>query len=318
MKSIRIGVSLGDPAGIGAEITAKAILALRNEPIEFVLFCDDRFFENPSLGSDLTESLLETNLVFSEYPHLKGFVQAGFASPAGGEFAYESLIEGIKAALAKHVDALVTAPLSKQSLMLSGHPFRGHTEILQSETASPFVVMMLLAGKFRVVPITRHVPIKDVPSLIKEKLIIDSIRLVAGSLVRFEGISKPTIGALALNPHAGEGGLFGNEEQAILSAIEVLRSDGYDVEGPLVPDIAFIPRIRVRFDAIIGMFHDQVLIPLKMAGFEYGVNATLGLPFIRTSPDHGTAFDIAGKDIANPSSMIEAISLAARWAKAIS
>jgi len=323
MTTTRIGISVGDPAGVGPETTAKAILQLHDLDLEFILFCEKDFFEE--LGwrfrwaADLVElSLSAKRVTFAGSTRLGGHVPFGHPTPAGGRFAFDSFAEATRAAIDGKIDALVTAPLSKACVEMAGIvPFSGHTEYLRDFAGVDRVVMMLLAGDFRVVPATRHVPISSVPSMITNELIEGTIRITAGSMARFMGIERPAIGVLALNPHAGDSGLFGTEETTIESSVETLKACGYDVRGPLVPDVAFIPRVRKQFDVIVGMFHDQVLIPLKMAGFERGVNATLGLPFVRTSPDHGTAYDIAGTDSADSSSMIEAIRLAVEWCAAI-
>ena len=323
MTPLRIGISLGDPAGVGPETAAKAIRELRDLEVEFTLFCDARFFEELGRRFRWAAELVELSrgvdggVVFAGSPEFGGPAPFGRPTPAGGRFAFDSFALATAAALEGRIDALVTAPLSKAGVEMAGvRPFSGHTEYLRDAAGVETVVMMLLAGDFRVVPMTRHVALSRVPSMITPALIEETVRIVADSMVRFEGIKRPAIGVLALNPHAGEGGLFGNEEAVIGASLEALKSRGYDVRGPLVADVAFIPRIRKRFDVIVGMFHDQVLIPLKMAGFERGVNATFGLPFVRTSPDHGTAFDIAGSDSADPSSMIEAIRLAVKWSSA--
>jgi len=319
--SIRIGISLGDPSGVGPETVAKAILSLETPEVEYLLFCDKKLFSSSANRFRWAAELLALDgcgLEFYGSPEFPGPAKRFCPTPEGGAFAYRSLTDGIDKALGGKIDALITAPLSKSSLNLAGYYYPGNTEILKEKSSVPRVVMMLLAGDFRVIPLTRHVALKDVPGLITEPLIVDSARIVSNSMATYEGLGYPRIGVLALNPHGGEDGLFGSEEEVISSAINKLSSEGYNIEGPLVPDTTFVPRYRNRYDVIIGMYHDQVLIPLKMTGFERGVNVTLGLPFIRTSPDHGTAFDIAGTDSADPSSTIEAIRLAIKWAQAIS
>jgi len=319
-RRVRIGISLGDPGGVGPETAAKAVLAIESG-IDFVFFCDQSFIEIMARRFRWAVELLEFadrhgNIGFAGAPQFDGPAPFGRPTPPGGEFAYWSVIDAARAALAGQIDALVTAPLSKAGLNLAGHDYPGYTELLRNISEVERVVMMLLAGDFRVIPATRHVPIMDIPLLITRELISNTIRITVDSLKKYESIERPRVGVLALNPHGGENGLLGNEETTIKVAIGDVLGEGYDIEGPLVPDIAFIPRFRKRYDAIIGMYHDQVLIPLKMAGFECAVNATLGLPFVRTSPGHGTAYDIAGTDSADPSSFIEAIKLAIKWVEA--
>jgi len=316
-RPIRIGISLGDIGGVGPETAAKALLAVGDTESEFTLYCNRELFAELGGRFRWAAELLDCeNARFSGTPEFGGHAPFGRPTPQAGKFAFHSLETAAKAALAGKIDAIITAPLSKEGLKLAGYNYPGNTEILRDIAGVERVVMMLIADDFRVVPATRHIPISSVPDLITEELIEDTVRILTESLVKYERIEKPRIGVLALNPHGGEGGLLGDEETKIRAAVERLRLDDYTVEGPLVPDIAFIPRFREKYDAVVGMYHDQVLIPLKMAGFERGVNATLGLPFIRTSPDHGTAFDIAGKDIADPTSTIEAIKLAIKWARA--
>jgi len=317
MSPRRIAISVGDPSGIGPEVLSKALPEFASHDIEFAIFCPRAFFEKLAekflWARDLTEFPRErVRFVDCFEPNWsEGF---GEAEAINGRFAMNSLEHAVEAVLAGEADALVTAPLSKLIVeMAIGSGFRGHTEFLRERSGADEIAMMLIADNLRVVPLTRHVPIADVPSMIDEASIVKAIEIIARAMIKFEKIRRPRIGVLALNPHAGDGGLFGTEEAIIDSAIDSVPPDVCEAVGPLVPDVAFIPDVREKFDAILGMFHDQVLIPLKMLGFDRGVNATLGLPFVRTSPDHGTAFDIAGQDRANPSSMIEAIRLAIRW-----
>jgi len=320
-SNIKLAVGLGDPAGIGSEIVAKAILKLKNSPIEFDLFCRHEFFKReqvrdkwPWVRDFLDYASYSGKVNFMGFPSLKGEVEFGKNSEFGGEFAYKSFIAAADSAMRGDCHALTAAPLSKESLNMAGYCYPGQTEILRELAGVDRVVMMLLAGDFRVVPMTRHIALSKVPGAINENILSETIEITHKSLTTYERIDSPRIALLALNPHGGENGLFGDEEEIIRASLEKFLAHGYSIEGPLVPDTAFLPEKRQRFDVIIGMYHDQVLIPLKMAGFAHGVNATLGLPFIRTSPDHGTAFDIAGKDLADCSSIAEAFKLAAHWA----
>ena len=207
--------------------------------------------------------------------------------------------------------ALVTAPVSKEAINKSGIPFQGHTEYLAKSTNTKIFAMMLCGGPLKVTIVTRHVPLKKVSGILTQAKIIEAVRLTDACLKKYFGIKNPRIGVCALNPHCGEGGKIGREEQdIIIPAIKKIRQFIPKIQGPISGDVIFYMAYSGKLDAVISMYHDQGLGPLKMTAFEKGVNVTLGLPFIRTSPDHGTAYDIAGKGIANPTSMKEAIKLA--------
>jgi 4-hydroxythreonine-4-phosphate dehydrogenase len=211
--------------------------------------------------------------------------------------------------------AVVTNPISKSLLYQTGFTFPGHTEYLAalaSDSDTPLLpVMMLAAGPFRVVPVTIHIPLKDVPAKLTKELLLATIKTTDKDLRRYFGIARPRLAISGLNPHAGEDGSLGREEiDVIAPAIEAARADGLDVTGPHPADTLFHETARAHYDAALCMYHDQALVPFKTLAFEEGVNVTLGLPFVRTSPDHGTAFDIAGTGKANPRSLIEALRLA--------
>ena len=213
------------------------------------------------------------------------------------------------------IDAIATAPLNKEAINLAGFNYNGHTELLAEATGTEDYAMMLVAGRLRVVHVTTHVALGKVSELIRKKRVMTTIKLTDQSL-RSLGIKNPNIAVAGLNPHAGEGGLFGSEEkQEIRPAVEECRSLGISVDGPFPSDTIFLRGSRGDFDAVVAMYHDQGHIPVKTLGFEEGVNVTIGLPIIRTSVDHGTAFDIAWKGKANPRSMIEAIRLASDLAR---
>jgi len=270
MKKSAVLITAGDPRGIGPEVTRKAL----------------------------------------EDPRIKGL--ADFlvirSSDKTGFDAVEKAVEIIKK---YRVDALVTAPVNKEAINRSGIPFQGHTEYLAQATGTKKFAMMLCGGKLKVVPVTRHVPLKKVPGLLTGLKIIDAIKLTDSALKKYFRITRPRIGVCALNPHCGEGGKIGAEEQdIIIPAVKKIRRFVPAIQGPISGDIIFYMAYNGRLDAVISMYHDQGLGPLKMVAFEKGVNVTLGLPFIRTSPDHGTAYDIADIGIADPSSMKEAIKLA--------
>ncbi|MDP8236117.1 MAG: 4-hydroxythreonine-4-phosphate dehydrogenase PdxA [Candidatus Erginobacter occultus] len=238
----------------------------------------------------------------------------GKIDPAWARAAMEAVARGVELVMDGTADGLVTAPLNKEGIRRAGYPFQGHTDYLASLTGGADCRMMLSGGGIRVVLATVHVPLKEVSGLLSREGIVRTILLAREAMVRF-GIARPRIAVAGLNPHAGEGGLFGNEEDKLISpAVAECRGQGMDVSGPLPPDTLFYQLARGRFDVAVVMYHDQGLIPLKMVAFETGVNITLGLPIVRTSPDHGTAYDIAGQGIADPASMIEALKVASRLA----
>ena len=232
----------------------------------------------------------------------------------------EYLACGISVLKGLNASSLVTAPINKASINKAGFNFEGHTEFLSHVTAAKHVTMMLAGGPLKVSLVTRHVPIKNVPGRITREKVVKTIEDTHRALKYFFNIPRPRIGVAGLNPHAGEGGLLGGEEKAkILPAVRSARKRlKGDLVGPLPSDTLFYKAYRGRLDAVVCMYHDQGLIPLKMIAFDKGVNLTVGLPFIRTSPDHGTGFDIAGKGKADPSSMTEAIKLASRFSAKLS
>lgn len=292
-----IVITGGDPRGIGPEIILKSLkrkALLKNA--DYVVVGDYGIFRKSAkaLSIDIS-SLGHTSFVDLKNASVMAHVSRGV-----------SIVKAVKNS------ALVTAPIEKFAINKAGYKFGGHTEFLAHETASQNVTMMMVGGALRVSLVTRHLPLKSVPAALSEKEIIRTAENTYYALRRLFKVRRPRIGIAALNPHAGEKGLLGREERAIiLPAVKRLQKIISGVEGPLPADTLFYKAKNGQFDAVVSMYHDQGLIPLKMLAFESGVNLTIGLPFIRTSPDHGTAFDIAGKGKANPSSMIEAIKLAA-------
>jgi 4-hydroxythreonine-4-phosphate dehydrogenase len=243
-------------------------------------------------------------------------VVPGQVSAACGAAAYRYFTQAIDEALAGHVDAVATCPINKESLHAAGHPFPGHTEILATRTNAERSCMMLTAPEITCSLVTVHVGYREVPALLTTERILDVIELTAAAMERMRG-HTPRLLVCGLNPHAGEHGLFGDreEERVIVPAIEAARAKGIDVAGPLPPDTAFLPKHRTATDAYVCMYHDQGLIPLKALAFEEAVNVTLGLPIVRTSVDHGTAFDIAWQGTAEVSSLVQAVTLAAKLAR---
>ena len=284
----RIGLTVGDPAGIGPEIAQKAV---RNPRV--ITACEP-FIYGPSTEKELQ-------------PY-----QPGKLSAAAGRVAHDVVVDVVRDARAGRIDAIVTAPINKEAFSKAGLPWLGHTDLLAHLTESDRVAMMFYSEKLRVILATAHLPLAKVSSALTIERVKSTIELAALELPRF-GYSSPRLALSGLNPHAGEHGVIGDEDELVLvPAVVSSRAHGIDVVGPLPADTVFVQAVRGKFDAVIACYHDQGLIPIKLLSFGKAVNVTLGLPIIRTSVDHGTAFDIAGQGIADPSSMIEAVLLAAK------
>jgi 4-hydroxythreonine-4-phosphate dehydrogenase len=287
----RIAITAGDPAGIGPEIAVRAA----QDP-EVLSICDPIIY-GPSTPSEI-----------AAFPQGRISAEAGRAS-------YDAVVRAVEDALAGRVDAIATAPINKAAFAAAGLPWKGHTDLLAHLTGAPRGVMMFHSDTLRVVLATVHIPLAAVPGAVTSELIEDVVSLTASELPRF-GIATPRLAVAGLNPHAGEEGLLGDEDERVLRpAIARCAARGIDVRGPFPADTVFVRAMRGEFDVVVACYHDQGLIPVKMAAFGRAVNVTLGLPIIRTSVDHGTAFDIAGKGMADASSMIEAVKLAARLAR---
>jgi 4-hydroxythreonine-4-phosphate dehydrogenase len=289
MNKPRVAITAGDPAGIGPEIAARASADARVlEACHPVVYgpCEGHSFE------------------------------PGVLSAAAGRAAYDAIVRAVDDAKAGVVHAIATAPLNKEAFRLAGLPWNGHTDLLAHLTDSRYVAMMFYSEVLRVVLATVHIPLSEVPRALTQCTLEATIDLTARELPRF-GIARPRIAVAGLNPHAGEHGLFGAEEQTVVApAVGACRARGVDVSGPFPGDTVFVRARRGEFDVVVACYHDQGLIPVKLLAFGQAVNVTLGLPIIRTSVDHGTAFDIAGKGIADPESMVAAVLLAARLARA--
>jgi 4-hydroxythreonine-4-phosphate dehydrogenase len=329
-----LGITMGDPAGIGPEIiamtlsredilgmcrplvigdaaTIKAAAEIVGHPLEVVTV------------KSVPQAQLETgqvNVMDLENVELQDLVR-GTVDPMAGKAAYESLKKAIDLALAGEIDAVVTAPLNKEALNAAGYHYAGHTEILADGCGTPDVTMMLVSGSLRVSHVSTYVSLRQALDWVKKERIMTVIHLTDEALRRM-GISEPSIAVAGLNPHASDGGLFGNEEaEEIQPAVEEARAMGLHVTGPVPADTVFYRALKGReigrttFDAVVTMYHDQGHIPVKLMGLLDGVNVTLGLPIIRTSVDHGTAFGKAGKGTADPTSLIEAIKLAVKMAR---
>jgi 4-hydroxythreonine-4-phosphate dehydrogenase len=283
----RIGITVGDPAGIGPEIALKAA-------------ADPRVLE-----------VCEPRLYGPHGDAVAAFIR-GQVSAEAGRAAYDAIVAAVGDARQGTIDAIATAPINKEAFALAGLPWKGHTDLLAHLTGTPGVAMMFHAEELRVVLATIHVPLADVPGLLTRELVDFIIDLTAREMPRF-GSARPRLALAGLNPHAGEHGVIGREDEAVLRpAVEAAKGRGIDITGPWPGDTVFGRAARGEFDAVIACYHDQGLIPVKLLAFGRAVNVTLGLPIIRTSVDHGTAFDIAGRDVADPSSLIEAVRLAAK------
>jgi 4-hydroxythreonine-4-phosphate dehydrogenase len=285
----RIAITEGDPAGIGPEIARRAAADARVlqvcEPVLYGAAPGARF-------------------------------KSGVLSAEAGHAAYEAIVRATADAQRGDVAAISTAPINKEALRLAGYPWNGHTDLLAHLTGAEHVAMMFFSDELRVVLATVHVPLADVPSLLTQRVMEQTIALTARELPRFDK-AYPRIAVAGLNPHAGEHGLFGREDETVIRpAVARCRERGIEVSGPFPADTLFVRARKGEFDVVIACYHDQGLIPVKLVAFGRAVNVTLGLPIIRTSVDHGTAFDIAGKGVADAESMIAAVLLAARLARA--
>ncbi|OGW23264.1 MAG: 4-hydroxythreonine-4-phosphate dehydrogenase PdxA, partial [Nitrospirae bacterium GWB2_47_37] len=311
MKSKKIAITIGDPAGIGPEIVLKAIMSHEITGICEPVIVGDRAVIEEAIGKlGLPAGIKDLELI--DTSSIKdGNFQKNKPTAEGGRACASYIKKAVELALNKSVDAVVTAPISKEALKMAGFKWPGHTEMLAELTNTKDFAMMFYSEKLKVILVTIHTALSNVPDLIKKEKVLKTIILAKKSCDMLD-IKNPLIAVSGLNPHAGESGIFGNEEiKEIAPAIEEAQNMGIPVSGPYPADTLFHRAYNGEFDIIVCMYHDQGLTPFKMIAFEKGVNMTVGLPIIRTSPDHGTACDIAWKGIANPSSIIEAIKLAA-------
>ncbi len=323
--SARLAITLGDPAGIGPEVALRALNRFPKNPTVKILLVGPASFYNDLAGR------LKLKISFKAIPHFSAWdplplrtvacyfpgkfpakVRRGRYDKALAASAVRSIKLGAALAMENAVDAIVTPPINKASVKKAGFNIPGHTEFLAALTRTHRYEMMLVGGRLRVVPVTRHMALKRVPANITRERVRGAIELTVRELQRSFAIPRPRVVVCGLNPHAGEEGNFGREEIEVISpAVRAARKKlGADLVGPLSPDALFFDAYKGRYDAEICMYHDQGLIPLKMISRGAGVNVTLGLPFVRTSPDHGTAYEIADKFEADPGSMLEAMKLA--------
>ena len=302
---------MGDPSGIGPEITLRALASPRIRGLADFIVVGDRFIIEKAareLGLKFTASLIDIDNV------PRKIFTYGKSDPAFGKASMQYIDKALYIIGNNDADSLVTAPINKSSINAARYKgFEGHTEYLAEKTHAKSFAMMFVGKELKITLVTRHIALRDLPLRLSEANILSAIELTDRYLRRFFRLSTPRIGVAGLNPHAGEGGIFGREEELVIApAIKKAAKHIKWITGPVSPDVIFNMALDGKFDAVVSMYHDQALIPFKLLYFDTGVNLTLGLPFIRTSPDHGTAFDIAGKGIADPSSMIEAIRLACR------
>ena len=318
-----VAITMGEPGGIGPEVIVKALFCAEvRDYCRPVVIGDAGVLNEAVRFSGLPIEIRPISAISRSKPAV-GIIEAldiksgapfkrGIPSKNAGRAFVKYVKKAVELAARNEIDAIVTAPISKESLKLAGYPWPGHTELLAELTNTKDFAMMFASDRLKIILCTIHMALKDVPGKINERLVFKTIGL-AHMGAEMLGIENPRIAVAGLNPHAGESGIMGKEElSSITPAVNKAKKKGVSVSGPFPPDVVFHKAYNGEFDIIVCMYHDQGLIPFKMLAFDSGVNVTVGLPIIRTSPDHGTAFDIAWKNTANPSSMLEAIKLASQ------
>jgi 4-hydroxythreonine-4-phosphate dehydrogenase len=324
-----LGITMGDPAGIGPEVIAKALSGAKIRRVCRPLVIGSFSVMQQAVkslklkmnvirveGHDPKPSRLSDLAVLDPLDHPLGRFLRGVAAVETGAASVQFIKKAVELAQLGCIDGIVTAPINKEAINMAGCHFPGHTELLADLTQTEESGMMIIGGPLRIMFVTTHVAIKDLPSLLTQAKIEKAIRLAHSGLRDLFGIKKPRVGVAALNPHAGEHGLFGDEEaRVILPAARAAQALGIRASDPMPADTLFGKAARGEYDGVVALYHDQGLIPLKLVAFGTCVNLTVGLPIIRTSVDHGTAFDIVGKGIADPGSLVEAIALAATLTK---
>ncbi len=308
----KAAITLGDPNGISPEITIKALNFLDLKSDKIILITNKKILDFYKKKFGL---YLKNEYEIIEVPYKEEYILPGTETKEAGEFAFQALVKACNLALDKNIDSIVTAPLSKNAIKMAGHNFSGQTEILEQYLANKNqkAQMLFVCNNLNVLLLTRHISLKDVPNKIKKNFIINKTENLVNSLKNQFKIYNPKLAICALNPHAGENGMFGDEEiKEIIPAVKELQKKGINIQGPFPSDSLFanFTADKYKYDCYIAMYHDQGLIPLKLFERDNCINTTIGLDVLRTSPAHGTAFDIAGKNIANPASMINAIKLA--------
>ncbi|WDC84763.1 4-hydroxythreonine-4-phosphate dehydrogenase PdxA [Caloramator sp. mosi_1] len=304
-----IGITIGDPAGVGPEVTLKAITSNHSFKANYVIYGSVKVIE---YYKQLLGIKLPLNKISRVCDYNVGSInvidviditmddfEIGKVSPICGDAAFKYVEAAVKDALIGDIKAVVTAPLNKEALNKGGYNFDGHTEIFAKLTNTSKYSMMLLGGPLKVIHVSTHISLRNACDKVKKERVFDVIKIANDVLIKM-GIKEPRIAVAGLNPHSGESGIFGDEEiNEIIPALQLAKENGINVDGPVPPDIVFLKAVKGKYDIVVAMYHDQGHIPVKLMGFDTGVNITVGLPIIRTSVDHGTAFDIAGKGIAN-------------------
>ncbi|BFQ93863.1 4-hydroxythreonine-4-phosphate dehydrogenase PdxA [Gallibacterium anatis] len=327
MKPV-LGITMGDAAGIGAEIIVKSLADKHLYEIAQPVVIGDKKMMQRAL--DLLQSPLKINVVTNldnlnakygtidlvDLDNVPADLPYSQVDPRAGKAAYEYVEKAVQYAMANKIQAVVTAPLNKEALHAGGKMFPGHTEILAQLSGTKDYSMMLVSEKLRVIHVTTHVQLRKACDLVKKERVLTVIKL-ADENAKMLGFKQPRVAVAGLNPHSGENGMFGDEDRKeIVPAVEAAKQLGINASGPIPPDTVFHRAANLNeFDIVVVMYHDQGHIPIKLLGFDTGVNVTVGLPFIRTSVDHGTAFPIAGKGIADSKSMTESLYLAAQMAQ---
>ncbi len=320
-RKARLALTIGDPAGVGPEIFAKLLdRAIFPETAEFIVIggADALLGEIPALeerlrvvGDDEAERAWEGPFPVVVDIGSSGRVPVGKPTAEGGRIAARSIEVAVELVDREGIDGIVTGPVSKEALGLAGYSYMGHTEMLADLLRAPDCQMMMVAGDFRVLILTRHMPLREVAGAITRERIVSAVRIANDALERDFGVERPHIAVAALNPHAGDGGLIGDEDDRVVApAVSELREAGLNVDGPFPADSLFHSQRRRGYDALVALYHDQGMIPFKMEAFDRGVNVTVGLPVVRTSVCHGTAYDIAGRSVAETGSLEAAVELA--------
>lgn len=329
-KAPIIAITMGDPAGIGPEICLKAVLAEETRQVARpIIVGDSRILEKTLSLLHPTPHVRWNNITsVSEADFQSGTVNVfdlqniqptsfkiGKTEPECGRASVEYILTAIQLAKGKQVDAITTAPINKEAMNRAGFAYEGHTQILAEQTHAKSHAMLFVADRLWVVLATTHIALRDVPTKLTEARVLETI-VLGHDFVKKMKQKTPRLGVAGLNPHAGEGGLFGDEDSRIIApAVQQAQKQGMDVKGPLAPDAIFYLAQAGVFDIVVAMYHDQGLIPIKFLAFNKSVNITVGLPIVRTSVDHGTGYDIAGKGWANPGSLIKALGVAAQLAQ---
>jgi len=319
-----LALTMGDPAGIGPEVIIKALSRKSvRESCRFIIIGNEHILDATARQlktgfnyekiydiNDFLKGKVNIGVIHFEDERIKS-IRPGKLSALAGRASVEYVEKGIELCMHKKADALVTGPINKEAIYAAGYDWAGHTELLATETGAKDVVMMLIGGNLKVALVTTHLALKDLFKVLTSEMILKTIKITAQGLKKYFGIKNPCIGVAALNPHAADGGRFGKEEIRIIEpAIKEARRARMRCTGPYPADTLFVKALEGDFDAVVAMYHDQGLIALKSHAFGKAVNITFGLPMIRTSVDHGTAFDIVGKGTANPGGMVSAIKTA--------